>query len=99
MPLTADNRAAVLWLLRAGDKDESTTAALTAGRLRLEEALPALARCVRTGTAESARIAAGALAEMPPKGWQTLQHIASGDDTSAMIAAAALERGRRRAGV
>ena len=99
VPLTPEARAAVLWLLRSGDRDEITTAALTAGRLRLEEALPALARCVRTGTAESARIAAGALAEMPPKGWQTLQHIAAGEDTSAVIAAAALERGRRRAGV
>ena len=99
VPLSAENRAAILWLLREGEKDEKTVAALTAGRLRLQEALPALAFCVRTGTAEAARIAAGALAEMPPKGWQTLQHMASGTDTSALIAAAALERGRRKAGV
>ena len=45
------------------------------------------------------RIAASALAEMPPKGWQTLQQIAGGSDTSALIAAAALDRGRRKAGV
>jgi hypothetical protein len=67
-----------------------------AGRLRLDEAMPYLARCLRLGTAEMARIAATALAEMPPKGWQTLQEISSGSDTSALIAAAALERGRRR---
>ena len=85
--------------MREGDQEESTLAALTAGRLRLQEALPALARCVRTGTAELARIAAVALAEMPPKGWQTLQEIASGSDTSALIAAGALERGRRKARV
>jgi hypothetical protein len=36
---------------------------------------------------------------MPPKGWQTLQQIAGGSDTAALIAAAALERGRRKAGV
>jgi hypothetical protein len=99
VPLTAENRSCVLRLLREGDPEESTVAALTAGRLRLQEALPALARCTRTGTAELARISASALAEMPPKGWQTLQEIASGTDTSALIAAAALERGRRRAGV
>jgi hypothetical protein len=98
-PLTEQNRAAILRLLREGDQEESTVAALTAGRLRLQEALPALARCVRTGTAELARIAATALAEMPPKGWHTLQEIGSGADTSALIATAALERGRRKAGL
>jgi hypothetical protein len=99
VPLSPENRSVILRLLREGDQEESTLAALTAGRLRLQEAMPALARCVRTGTAELGRIAAVALAEMPPKGWQTLQEIAGGSDTSALIAAAALERGRRRAGV
>jgi hypothetical protein len=36
---------------------------------------------------------------MPPKGWQTLQQIATGEDSAALIAAAALDRGRRKAGV
>ena len=99
VPLTAENRSALLRFLREGDEEENTLAALTAGRLRLQEALPALARCLRTGTSELAGIAASALAEMPPKGWQTLQQIASGDDSAALIAAAALDRGRRRAGV
>ena len=99
VPVSAENRSAILRQLREGDQEESTMAALAAGRLRLQEAMPYLARCLRLGTAELARIAAGALAEMPPKGWQTLQEIASGSDTSALIAAAALERGRRKAGV
>jgi hypothetical protein len=99
VPLTAENRAGILRLLKEGDAEESTVAALAAGRLRLQEALPALARCTRTGTAELARMAASAMAEMPPRGWQTLQEIASGGDTSALIAAGALERGRRRAGI
>ena len=97
--VTPQNRSAILRLLREGAPEESTLAALTAGRLRLQEALPALARCVRTGPAELARIAALALAEMPPKGWQTLQEIAGGAGSSALIAASALERGRRKAGV
>jgi len=99
VPLSMENRSALLRFLREGDEDENTQAALTAGRLRLQEALPSLARCLRTGTSELAGIAASALAEMPPKGWQTLQEIAGGCDTAALIAAAALERGRRKAGV
>jgi HEAT repeat protein len=99
VPLTPENRSCLLRLLREGDDEENTLAALTAGRLRLQEALPALARCLRTGTSELAGIAATALAEMPPKGWQTLQQISAGDDSAALIAAAALDRGRRKAGV
>ena len=99
VPLTPENRSSLLRFLREGDEEENTLAALTAGRLRLQEALPALARCLRTGTSELASSAASALAEMPPKGWQTLQQIAGGTDTAALIAAAALDRGRRKAGV
>jgi len=89
VPLSAENRSALLRFLREGDEEENTLAALTAGRLRLQEALPSLARCLRTGTSELAGIAASALAEMPPKGWQTLQQIAGGTDSAALIAAAA----------
>ena len=99
VPLTDENRALLLRFLQEGDEEENTLAALTAGRLRLQEALPSLARCLRTGTSELAGIAASALAEMPPKGWQTLQQIATGEDSAAIIAAAALDRGRRKAGV
>jgi hypothetical protein len=99
VPLTPETRTTLLRFLREGDDEENTVAALTAGRLRLQEALPSLARCLRTGTSELAAIAASALAEMPPKGWQTLQQIAAGEDSAALIAAAALDRGRRKAGV
>ena len=99
VPLTTENRSALLRLLREGDEEENTLAAIAAGRLRLQEALPSLARCLRTGTAELAGIAASALAEMPPKGWQTLEQIGGGSDTAALIAKAALERSRRKAGV
>jgi hypothetical protein len=99
VPLSAENRSAILRQLREGGREESARAALAAGRLRLEEAMPYLARSVRLGAADLAFSAATALAGMPPKGWQTLQEISSGCDASALIAAAALERGRRRAGV
>jgi HEAT repeat protein len=99
VPLTPENRSALLRFLREGDEEENTLAALTAGWLRLQEALPSLARCLRTGTSELAGTAASALAEMPPKGWQTLQQIAAGEDSAAIIAGAALDRGRRKAGI
>ena len=54
VPLTPENRSSLLRTLREGNEDENTIAALTAGRLRLQEALPSLARCLRTGTAELA---------------------------------------------
>lgn len=99
VPLTSETRNAVLQALRANDPEESTAAALAAGRLRIQEAMPALALCLRTGTAELARMAASAMSEMPPVGWQTLQQIAGGTGTSALIAAAAWERAQRRAAV
>ncbi|MEI9974682.1 MAG: HEAT repeat domain-containing protein [Ignavibacteriota bacterium] len=49
VPLSPENRSALLRFLHEGDEEENTIAALTAGRLRLQEALPALARCLRTG--------------------------------------------------
>jgi hypothetical protein len=98
--LTQENRAGVLQALGDDDTEVSTVAALAAGRMKLQAALPSLARLVRTGTAEVARIAAQALAEMPPKGWQTLEEFADGaNPSSAFIAGEALERARRRAGV
>jgi len=98
--LSEANRTGILRALTDTDAEIGTVAALTAGRLKLQAALPTLARLVRTGTAEVARIAAGALAEMPPRGWQTLEELAGRPNTSAaFIAGEALERARRRAGV
>ena len=98
--LSEANRTGILRALTDTDAEIGTVAALTAGRLKLQAAMPTLARLVRTGTAEVARIAAGALAEMPPRGWQTLEELAGRPNTSAaFIAGEALERARRRAGV
>jgi len=99
VPLTQDNQRAILRELTDKDPDVSTAAALTAGRLRLQEALPSLARCIRTGTAELARMAASAMAAMPPKGWETLEDLAGGpNQAAAFIASVALEKARRKAG-
>jgi len=99
VPLTPENRYAILRELTDTDTEVSTAAALTAGRLRLREAMPSLARCVRTGTAELARMAASAMAAMPPQGWETLEELAAGPSAAAaLIASVALEKAKRKAG-
>jgi HEAT repeat protein len=99
VPLTPDNQRAILRELTDADTDVSTAAALTAGRLRLKEAMPSLARCVRTGTAELARMAAAAMAAMPPRGWETLEDLANGPaPAAAFIASVALDKAKRKAG-
>ena len=100
VPLTSANQTDILRELTDKDAEVSTVAAITAGRLRLQDALPSLARCVRTGTAELARIAANAMAEMPPRGWQTLEELsAAPNQTAAFIAAEALQKAKRKAGL
>jgi len=100
VPPAKEIQSAVLRDLTDPDPELSTVAALSAGRMRLQEAMASLARCVRTGTAELARIAAAALAEMPPRGWQTLQELAGGPNpTAAAISSQALARARQKAGV
>ncbi len=99
VPLTPENQNAILRELTDSDSGVSTAAALTAGRLRLQESMPSLARCVRTGTAELARMAASAMAAMPPRGWETLEELAGGTDpAAAFIASVALDKARRKAG-
>jgi hypothetical protein len=100
VPLTPENRNAILRELTDTDTEVSTAAALTAGRLRLQEGMSSLARCVRTGTAELARMAASAMAAMPPQGWETLEELANGPTpAAAFIASAALDKAKRKAAV
>ena len=100
VPLTPENRDGILRALTDTDSEVSTVAALTAGRLRVQEGMSSLARCVRTGTAELARMAASAMAAMPPQGWVTLEELANGPTpAAAFIASAALDKARRKAGV
>ena len=92
-PSTAANRAAILRLLVEEDTEVRTLAALAAGRLKIEEALPLLALCVRRGPAEPARAAADALAGIVPGGREALQDLSRGaEPASAGAAAEALAR-------
>ncbi len=100
IPLVPENRAAIVRALADEDPEVSTAAALSAGRLQISEALPLLARLLRLAPAELARTAASALAEMPPRGWQTLEELsASENPVTAAAAAGALGRARRKVGL
>jgi len=97
--LAPENRAAIVRSLADPDIEVSSTAALTAARLRIVEALPSLARLLRVAPAELARTAATALAEMPPRGWETLEELsANSSPVTAAAAREALAVAREKAG-
>ncbi|HWC97065.1 MAG TPA: HEAT repeat domain-containing protein [Candidatus Sulfopaludibacter sp.] len=97
-PLVQDSpevRKAILDALADADSEIFAAAAGAAGRLRLEAALPDLARLLRTGDSHRARAAAAALGSIPPKGLVALQELtASPSTTTAVAAAEALSRTR-----
>jgi hypothetical protein len=99
-PATAENRAAIVRSLAEDDLEICTRAALTAGRLKLVEALPLLARCVRRGSAELARTAADALAGMLPNGREALEELSrSPEPATAGAASEALIRAQAQGDV
>jgi hypothetical protein len=98
VPLETAELGAILRALVGDDTDVAVAAAVAAGRLRFEEALPGLARCLRSGHSALARAAAEALAEMPPIGWTTLEEMAaSSNPITAGAAAEALDVAQRKA--
>jgi len=57
-----------------------------------------LARCLRCEALEEARLAAAALADMPPLGWRTLEELSISDNApTALAAREALARTRSSA--
>jgi hypothetical protein len=86
-PSTAANRAAIVRLLAEDDLELSIGAAAVAGRLKIEEALPLLARCVRRGPAELARTAADGLAGIGRAGREVLRDLSGGTEAAAASAA------------
>lgn len=89
VPLAPASRTEIVRALNDPDPEISMAAALSAGKLRIEEALPFLARLLRVAPAEVARTAANALAEMPPRGWQALEELS--ERPNMVTAAAAME--------
>lgn len=99
VPLTADTQGAILDSLSDADAEFAIAACNCAGRMRIEAAMPGLARCLRLGATDLARAAAGALSEMPPRGWTTLQELAASDNpVTAAAAKEALESASKKVG-
>ena len=99
VPLTADTQAAILESLSGDDPEFAAVACACAARLRVEAALPGLARCLRHGPAGLARAAAAALAALPPRGSTTLEELRGSDNpVTAAAAREALEQAGGKAG-
>jgi hypothetical protein len=93
LPPSPDNESAIFASLRDDDPEVFCAAARAAARMRLVNAVPFLARGLRTGTAEQMRAAAAALAELPPAGLDALNAMTGIENESTMDAATeALER-------
>ncbi len=100
VPLEEADFAAIVRILVGDDPEAAVEAARTFGRLQFVGALPALARCLRSGNALLARTAAEALAQMPPLGWATLEEMTSSPSPiTAGAAGESLDRAQRKARV
>jgi hypothetical protein len=93
LPPSADNEAAIFDSLRDTDPVVFCAAARAAARMKLQTAVPLLARGLRLGKSEQLRAAAAALAELPPMGLSALSDLASSENLATAAAATeALER-------
>ncbi len=93
----ARHQRSILTALDDPDPELRLAAAHASARISLLAAMPALARSLRLGPARSARAAAAALAEMPPRGWETLEELSAGpNQVTAAAAREALARIHRR---
>jgi hypothetical protein len=97
VPLVAANFVTRLALVRAlNDADEEirTLAVIAVGRLKMADAMPELAKCMRDGDIDLARHAADAISAMP-RGFDTLVELsASTNPPTARAASEALQRTR-----
>jgi HEAT repeat protein len=96
-PLSDANRRSIATALEDPDPELRLAAVTVAGRLRMSEMLPVLARSLRLGSARVARAAALAMAGMP-RGMETLEELSTRThQVTAAAAREALARGRREA--
>jgi HEAT repeat protein len=90
---TPEDRLAIIGALQDEDAEVRMLAVATAGRLKMEEAVPELVRCLVQGPGHPARQAAAALATMPPLGWRALEELgANPNPVTAQAARDALRR-------
>jgi hypothetical protein len=89
------SRLALRCALLDADAEARGLAIVAVGRQKIAEAIPALELCLESGGLEEARLAAVALASMPPQGWRLLEEQAVSSNPSSKLAAEeALTRAR-----
>lgn len=97
-PATRDGADAVLRALVDENEDVAMAAAGAAARMKLENAMVPLARCLRQGRVNLSRAAAAALSALPPRGWETLEELSRyPNPITASASMEALERARKTA--
>jgi HEAT repeats len=93
--VNSDSRRALVRSLNDADAEIRALAIRAVGGQKMTEAIPDLARCLRSEGLEEARHAAAALASMPPQGWRALEELsASPNPATALAASEALVRAR-----
>jgi hypothetical protein len=75
VPSSPENDAVVIHALADKLRNTALEAVVAAGRLRVEGAIPGLTHFLKWGDPEMSRLAADALAELPPRGWEILQEF------------------------
>jgi HEAT repeat protein len=94
--IDTDSRMALLRALLDADAGARRLAIVAVGRQKITEAVPALELCLESGSLEEARLAASALASMPPQGWRVLDEQTASSNPSAKLAAEeAIARARK----
>ena len=97
-PATRDGADAVLHALVDENEEVAMAAAGAAARMKLENAMVPLARCLRQGRVNLSRAAAAALSGLPPRGWETLEELSRyPNPITASASMEALERARKTA--
>jgi hypothetical protein len=87
LPANFDTRLALIRGLNDSDVEIRTLAVISAGRLKMTETIPELARCMRDGDMALARHAAESIGGMP-NGDATLVELAAGNEPQTAAAAA-----------
>ena len=94
--IDSNGRLALLRALLDADTEARRLAIVAVGRQKITDAVPALELCLESGGPEEARLAASALAAMPPQGWRMLrEQSASSNPFTKLAAEEALARARK----
>jgi hypothetical protein len=89
--IDAYSQPALLRALADADAGARRLAIVAVGRQKITEAIRALELCLESGSLEESRLAASALAAMPPEGWRVLDEQTASPNASTKLAAEARE--------